>query len=188
MPYELRTHGTNTLCPNTLYPNIWQYIGPDLIFAGAPMHTRMTVVRLSDGTLWIHSPIQISEEVLSFVESQGGEVSAIVAPNKFHHLFVQEWVKLFPNAQVFAEETVKKKVETLAGAHLLTDQPDSLYANDIDQVVVSGNRLFQEVVFFHQDSSTLILTDLIINLKAQNIPLLPKLFLKFEGDIINEIV
>jgi len=41
--------------------------------------------------------------------------------------------------------------------------------------------MFQEAVFFHKPSQTLILTDLMINLPADNIKGPAKWFLQFEG-------
>ena len=165
--------------------------GPDLVFAGAAMHTRMTVVRLRDGGLWIHSPIQLSASVhaqLSTISAQNGAqngsgVAALIAPNKFHYLYLQEWRDAFPHASVFVEEDLSRKVSELSGVEILTNTAPDLYRADIDQVVFGGNRLFQEVVFFHKTTRTLIFTDLMINLKADDIKTIPKLFLKFEGVI-----
>jgi uncharacterized protein DUF4336 len=163
--------------------NIWTYDGPVVVFAGAPMHTRMTVIRLHDGRLWVHSPIELSENVQSFIKSLNGDVAALVAPNKFHYMFIEPWRDAFPHAAVFAEENLIHKVPSLSNAETLTNSPPQVYASDIDQVIFAGNRMFQEAVFFHKDSRTLILTDLMINLKADGLKLLPRLFLRFEGVI-----
>ena len=96
--------------------DIWTVDGPEIVFAGAPMPTRMTVVRLDDGRLWIHSPIALTDEVEDFVRETGGEVCALIAPNKFHHLWVAEWRAHFPEARVFAESDLKRKVAALADA------------------------------------------------------------------------
>ncbi|MEM9623483.1 MAG: DUF4336 domain-containing protein [Pseudomonadota bacterium] len=160
---------------------IWQVDGPELVFAGAPMHTRMIVVRLSGGGLWVHSPIAFSAEVHELVTELGGPVVALVAPNKFHHLYVQEWVAAHPDAQVFAEARAQAKVAHLRSATTLTDQAPDAYCADIDQVLFNGNRMFAEAVFFHKASHTLILTDLMINLRVDRAPFLPRMFLRFEG-------
>lgn len=161
--------------------NIWTVDGPELVFAGASMHTRMTVVRLHDERLWVHSPIELNEATQSVMTQIGGDVAALVAPNKYHYMFIDAWRSAYPHATVFAEDTVRKKVASLHSAELLTNSTPELYADDIDQVVFGGNRLFQEVVFFHKASRALIFTDLMINLKPDGIKLLPRLFLQFEG-------
>ncbi len=147
------------------------------------MHTRMTVVRLSNGGLWIHSPIKLSEPVLAAVRELGGAVSALVAPNKFHYLFLPAWQEAYPDAQVYAEPAVRKKVTALSTAEEITNTTPEHYSQDIDQVLFSGNRLFQEAVFFHKSSRTLILTDLMLNLKTERVKFWPRQFLKFEGAV-----
>lgn len=130
--------------------NIWTVEGPELVFAGAPMLTRMTVVRLNNGSLWVHSPVRLDEH------------------------------GAYPDARLFAEPELKRKIPSLMNADELSDSAPSLYSSDIDQVIFSGNRLFQEAVFFHKSSGTLILTDLMINLRTNGMKLLPRWFLKFE--------
>ena len=50
---------------------------------------RMVVVRLPDGGIWLHSPIQIDEELYKEIKSLG-EVSHIVAPSCFHHTYARD--------------------------------------------------------------------------------------------------
>ena len=161
--------------------DIWTVDGPEVVFAGAAMHTRMTVVRLHDGRLWVHSPITFSETVRSFVDELGGAVAALVAPNRFHYLFIDQWREAFPEARVYAEEELIRKVPALADAEILTNSPPIAYSCDVAQVIFGGNRMFQEAVFFHKASRSLIFTDLMINLKTDGVKLIPKLFLAFEG-------
>ena len=168
--------------------NIWTMDGAKVIFAGAPMHTRMTIVRLKSGHLWVHSPIEFNpqvEQVLAQTFADDAQkVCALIAPNKFHHLYIHDWANQFPQASIYAEHDLKKKVSGLAEALDLDDNAPPQYAQDIDQVNMVGNRLFREAIFFHKPSSTLIITDLMIHLKKDGIPLLPRLFLQFEQVLI----
>ncbi len=166
--------------------DIWTLVGPELVFAGAPMHTRMTVVRLQDGRLWIHSPIELDAYVRNFVAELDTEVAALIAPNKFHHLYAASWREAYPDAMVFAETSLKEKVPELADALDITDTPPGLYAEDIDQLLFTGNRMFTEAVFFHKASRTAIFTDLLMNFRTDRAPLLPRLFFKFEGVVYPE--
>jgi len=106
--------------------DIWIVHGADVVFAGAAMHTRMTVVRLGSGGLWVHSPIQMDPDVNTFIAELAAPVAALVAPNKFHHLYVQAWRKAHPQAQVFAEAALMQKVDHLADAELITDETPEL--------------------------------------------------------------
>ena len=66
-------------------------------FLGVETGTRMTVVRLSDGGLFVHSPVALDLETRREVDALG-EVRAVVAPSVFHHLFVGEWMAAYPKA------------------------------------------------------------------------------------------
>jgi len=161
--------------------DLWTVEGPNITFAGAEMNTRMTVAKLSNGELWVHSPISYTADTAAALDAIGGSVCALVAPNKFHHLYIAQWLTKHPDARVFAERSLQAKVPSLGQADTLTNSTPELYAQEIDQVVFSGNRFFEEVVFFHKASRTLVFTDLMVNLRTDDMKLLPKLFLRLEG-------
>ena len=54
-----------------------------------PIGTRTTIARLATGDLWVHSPGPLGDGVREAIEGQG-RVAALVAPNCFHHLFLEE--------------------------------------------------------------------------------------------------
>ena len=74
-----------------LAPDLWVADSP-LRFLGLEMGARMTVIRLPDGKLLLHSPIAPTAELVREVEALG-PVAYLIAPNKFHHLFVGDWLK-----------------------------------------------------------------------------------------------
>jgi len=51
---------------------------------GLEFGTRMTVCRLSSGSLWVHSPIRPNEELRQELNSLG-TVRFVVAPVRQHH-------------------------------------------------------------------------------------------------------
>ena len=161
--------------------DIWTVDGPDVVFSGVSMNTRMTIARLRDGKLWIHSPIELSDATKAVVDDLGGAVAALIAPNKYHHLFIDRWLDLYPDAGVFAHEELIGKVPSLAHAEILTNTAPGVYSGDVDQVIFEGNRMFQEVVFFHRPSRSVIFTDLVQNLRTDGVKLLPRLYLKLDG-------
>ena len=141
----------------------------------------MTIAKLSNGSLWVHSPIAWSSEVADFVESLGNQVSAIIAPNKYHYSWLDQWQTRFPRATTFAEPALRKRIKRLSKTVELGDVPHALYANEIDQVLCSGNPFFQEAVFFHRESRTAIFTDLIINRDVEGVPFFARMFLQADG-------
>lgn len=63
----------------------------------------MFVVRLSDGRLWLHTPIAPTEECLQLICSIPGEVAHIVLPNLSpeHWYYAPAFVREFPAASVW---------------------------------------------------------------------------------------
>ena len=57
----------------------------DQSFKGMNMGCRMTVARLPDGTLWVHSPLAPTPALQAHLRSLG-IVAFVVAPNRMHHL------------------------------------------------------------------------------------------------------
>ncbi|MGI9323681.1 MAG: DUF4336 domain-containing protein [Pseudomonadales bacterium] len=131
-------------------------------YAGCRFNARMAVIRLSDGSLIVHSPCPLDATTKAEIDALG-RVGAIVAPGNYHYLNVRAFADAFPDAQVFVCPGVEKKDRTLANARLLSDTPDSIWSADIDQVLIRGSRFIHEVAFFHRPTRTLIVVDVIEN-------------------------
>jgi hypothetical protein len=140
--------------------DIWIADGPSVPFFGIPYPTRMTVVRLSDGSLWVCSPIRLDDNLKGAVEALG-PVCYLVSPNKIHHLFMGDWARAWPEAKLYASPGLARRRRDLSFSAELTDAPDPAWAADIDQVIFHGSFAMEEVVFFHRSSHTAIFTDLV---------------------------
>ena len=79
---------------------IWIAEGLDVCFHGFPYPTRMVIIRLSNGNLWIWSPVELSEGLRAEL-ARLGPVRHLVSPNKLHHLFLSSWRDCFPQAQLW---------------------------------------------------------------------------------------
>ena len=141
-------------------PEIWIADGPAVSTGGFHYGTRMAVIRLSDGGLFIWSPIQLTDDLRAEVDALG-EVRHLVAPNSLHHLFFDDWRFAYPNAKLCAPPGLRKKRKDIDFDGDLSNQPIVEWAKDIDQAVVPGNLITTEVVFFHRKSATVLFTDLI---------------------------
>jgi len=139
---------------------IWIADGPTVSFYGFPYPTRMAVVRLTGGDLWVWSPVGLSDELAAEVESLGA-VRHLVSPNKIHHLFLGEWAARWPEAEIYASPGLAKKRPDLHFKAELDDYPPALWEGQIDQVVFRGSPFMDEVVFFHRASSTCLVCDLV---------------------------
>ncbi len=141
-------------------PSLYVANGPTVSFFGFPYPTRMAVVRLSDGNLWVWSPVSLTEGLASALEAIG-PVRYILSPNKIHHLFLSEWAEHWPDARLYAPPGLARKKPDLHLDAELGDEPDAGWAADIDQVIFHGSFAMEEVVFFHRASRTAIICDLI---------------------------
>jgi hypothetical protein len=139
---------------------IWIVDGPVVSFFGFPYPTRMTLVRLTDGGLWVCSPVRLDGDLRAAVERLG-TVRHLVSPNKIHHLYLGEWAQAWPEAKLYAPPGLAKRRPDLKFAAELSDQPEAAWGADIDQVIFRGSFAMQEVVFFHRPSRAAIFTDLI---------------------------
>ena len=125
--------------------------------------TRMAVMRLADGGLVIWSPVALTDDLCDAVAALG-PVAHIVAPNSLHHLFVAEWAAAWPDARLCAAPGLDKIRPDIAFDTVLGDTPDPAWAGQIDQVVMAGNAITTEIVFFHAASGTVLFTDLLQHL------------------------
>ena len=162
--------------PKSLAPNLWVVDQPD--FGSGPatrIGTRMTVIKLAAGGLFLHSPTKLDDETKQALDALG-EVRAVVAPSRAHHLFVGDYVKTWPSAKVYGPPGLVgdiKDFRARSGARpdlkldaVLGDEPQSEWAGEIDQHLFKGARWLNEVVFFHRPSRTAIFTDLVFNVPA----------------------
>lgn len=146
--------------------DIWIVDGDTVSFFGIPFSTRMTVIKLSDGNLWVHSPICLKDELQTHIDRLG-HVAYLIAPNKLHHLYLTQWLHRYPDARAYAAPGLAEKRSDIHFANVLAAQPENAWQNDIQQTLFTGSPLMQEAVFFHTASKTLILTDLIENFKPE---------------------
>lgn len=140
---------------------IWTSSGPEVVaMMGFHYPTRMAVIRLTGGRLFVWSPVAITEALRSQIEALG-RVAYIVAPNSLHDTFIADWQDIYPAALVFGPRDLREKRPDLRFYDDLNDEPPAHWAGEIDQVMVRGNRITNEVVFFHRSSQTALFTDLL---------------------------
>jgi Domain of unknown function (DUF4336) len=140
--------------------DVWIAEGPTVSFFGFPYPTRMALVRLANGELWVWSPIDVNDELKREVAALG-PVRHVVSPNKLHHLFLSAWAQAWPEAKLYASPGLVRKRADLRFAAELGDEPDPAWARDIDQVIFRGSFAMEEVVFFHRSSRSALITDLV---------------------------
>jgi Domain of unknown function (DUF4336) len=152
---------------------LWIVDGSLIQFAYAglrlPFPTRMTVVRLEGGALWMHSPTAPTPGLRAEVDALG-PVGHLIAPNKLHYWWIGEWKAAHPEALAYAAPGVRTRAvrRKVAFDRDLGARSPAAWAGEIEQVLVPG-RVMTEVAFLHRRSRTLILTDLIENFEPDRV-------------------
>lgn len=147
---------------------VWTTSRPQRFF-GVETGTRMTVVRLAGGGLFVHCPVALDEETKRAIDALG-PVRAVVASSLYHHLHVGGWMKAYAEAKFFACPGLEKKRRDLAWSGVLDDAAPPLWAGTLEQVFFSA-RFEKEVVFFHTKTRTMICADALINLSTHASPI-----------------
>lgn len=149
---------------------IWIHERPFRMF-GAELGNRMTIIDVGDGALLVHSPIALDDTLKSDVKRLG-RVAYLITPNAFHGMFIEDWMKAFPEARHFTartEDSGKNKSEPLSVSAMAGLSPT------LEATRVEGIPKLQEYAFYHRPSRTLILTDLAFNI-GTDVPIWTKIF------------
>lgn len=167
---------------NTLKPvadDVWIVDGP-LIGFGMPMlkmpfPTRMTIVRVGSGDLFVHSPTPLTRDLRAEVEALGYP-RWIIGPNRIHYWWIPEWRDAFGDADVYLAPRITEQAGDRIDFDALPLEAARGYPWDeaIYTLPVVGD-FMTEVEFFHRGSRTLILTDFIENFEPEKLGLLMRI-------------
>ncbi len=147
----------------SLAPGLWGTECTVVVSGIMKFRSRMTVVQLRDGSLLLHSPVEIDDRLAKEIETLGN-VAHIVAPNHLHHVFAGAAKERYPKATLWAAAGLAKKRKDLTLDELLTPDATPPWSDEFPHQVIRGNGWMGEVVFFHRASSSLIVTDLVFNI------------------------
>lgn len=131
-------------------------------FYGLEVGTRMTVIRLEDGNLLLHSPVLLDRELRRELDSIG-TVRFAVAPNRVHHLYAGEVRDAYPDSRLWVAPGLERKRPDLVFVGVLGDEAPEEWKKEVDQLFFRGRPYENEIVFFHGASRTLIMCDLAFN-------------------------
>lgn len=125
-----------------------------------PFTTRMTVVQLESGDLWLHSPVLPDPERQRAVDALG-PVAHLVAPNKIHSLGIEPWRARYPSAKVWVSPGFSERHPDIAADEILANDVETPWGDEIAHCVIEGHAVLDEVAFLHRPSKTLVVTDFI---------------------------
>lgn len=154
---------------------VFEVVVPDSIwvterpvwFGGVRLRSRTTVVRLTGGALWVHSPCVPTDDVCKALDALG-EVRWIVVPNRFHHLQTPATAARYPNAHVVGPKSAESRNPLV---RLTMSVDDAAYVRstpELTSIQLRGVPFLDETVFFHPASGSLIAADLLISACARD--------------------
>ena len=147
--------------------NIWVH-DDAMSLAGKQLGLRMTIVKLSNGGLWVHSPTALSPELIEEMDELGS-VSFIVGASNGHNIWLREWQDAFPDAALYVSGGIPKKLK-LTNYQVLGESHENIWEEDLAREFMLGVPFFSESVFLHRMTKSLIVTDLIQNYSDERSP------------------
>jgi hypothetical protein len=174
--------------PKPVADNLWVVDSGPMHVAGMPLPVRMTIIRLGNGELILHSPTPFSFPIKAQLDDLG-RIAHLLAPNTAHWSFVKQWQAHYPDATCWAvpglgERPAVKKAE-LRIDKVFADGAPKEWNEEIEIILVRGKALV-EAELFHRASRTLVLTDLIVNLEPDKLPLPMRLGARLVGALAPE--
>lgn len=156
---------------------------------GALLPVRMTVIRLPNGELLLHSPTRFTFDLKAALEAIG-PIRHLVAPSFSHWVFLRDWQRACPEAVTWAVPVLRTRRQVRqSGLRLdrdLVGGTPSEWGGAVSVVMVPGGLGFQEAAVFHQPSDTLVLTDLVLNLEEPKVPALFRPIVRLFGSMAPE--
>ena len=152
--------------PRELAPGLWSVDRMLGIGMGPRLGTRALLLDLPGGGVLAWSPVPLCDALREFVQQRGG-VRFLVAPNSFHYLGVAEWLRAFPDAEVWLAPGLPVRVgDAVPPGQEFVEGADTPFASVFPHRVLAGGRGTSEVAFFHFASRTLALVDSSFNVRS----------------------
>jgi hypothetical protein len=155
--------------------NVWIVDGPLIRFGPPllkmPFPTRMTIIRLNQHDLFVHSPTPLMPELAADIAGIGTP-RWIIAPNRLHYWWIPDWKVAFPGADAFLAPRVEEQAGSRIDFPFLRLDRDGGYPwdDEITTIAVAGSYM-TEIDFFHRKSRTLVLADLIEDFEPSKLSL-----------------
>ena len=155
---------------------IWSADRP-FIWNNIDVGGRMTVARVGDD-LMVHSPVEWTEELSKVLSSLGGSVKHIIAPNYEHLRYTEQWSKKYPDAFMYACPGLPPRMpEVNFDFEFGKTDVDGTFLESVEFVWMNcetnpatGRPFFNEIVFYHKQSKTLMASDSLWNYPEGSMP------------------
>ncbi len=147
-----------------LADGLWCVDHREFSVGGLQIGTRTTVIRLSDGTLVVHSPGPLSPANFDEIRAIG-LVSHVIAPNRMHNLYYASACAAFPDASHLAVPGFSPKQPGARLDGILTETLPASLAGDLEAIPLLGAAKLNELLLFHPSTATLLAVDVAFNIR-----------------------
>lgn len=177
-------------------PNVF-VLEQSLVLGPLETPLRCVVVRLDDGSLWVHCPLAPTEEFFRLVESCGERVAHVVVPTYAleHKIFAKDALRRWPSGRLWtspdqftfprwwwwwstSDELVwgRRRVDgVLADSDSSTDRVQPPWTDEIQYETLTAGTFnvggtptaLRETTFYHKASSSLIVTDAVAKIGTE---------------------
>lgn len=120
---------------------------------------RSTLISIGNRSVLISPGSALTVEELKSL----GKVTDIIAPNLIHSAGIPKAHQVFPDAKIWGPPGAKVAKPNIPWTHEITSA-NWPFQNEMPIVMIEGSPQLNEIVFFHRESKTLIVTDLVFNL------------------------
>lgn len=174
--------------PKPVADDVWVVdSGPQRVL-GQPLPVRMTVLRLADGGLFLHSPTRHTPALAEALAALG-PVRHLVAPGTAHWMHVSPWRKAFPEALLWAPPGVADRARgqdvDLGLTRALDGAVPPVWDQEVAQAAFHAPG-FVEMAFHHHASRSLVLTDIVQAMEPDRLPLTTRLVARAVGSAAPE--
>jgi hypothetical protein len=128
-------------------------------FGGVALGARMTVLEL-EGGLFVHSPLAVDPGQIAGEVGTLGAPRWVLAPNKFHHLYVGPWIEAGLEGWAAPGLPEKRPDVSFAG---IVETGAPTFGDELEVVTLTCFDFSNEVVVLHKPSRTLVVTDLVFH-------------------------
>lgn len=124
---------------------------------------RMVVVRGREDRLFLFSPVAYHPDWLS-VFQEIGTPYALVSPNLLHETHVKEWLEAVPDLQWVGPPNLKSIQGKTPHGHNRLGVGPMRHLEGWEAFPLRGIPRIQECLYYHRESQTLLVCDLIMNI------------------------
>jgi len=139
--------------------NLWSVTGS---LPGMSLKRVMTVVRLDNGRLVIHSAVALDDDAMAEIEAWG-RPGFLLVPNAYHRLDAPAYAERYPDLKVLCPRGSRKKIEAV----VRVDGDYDVFPEDsmVELRYLDGLREVEGVMIVRSDGgSTLVFNDAVFNM------------------------